>query len=208
MSRRPNTEQRRIEIVNALLATMAEYGYEKATILLIAKKAELAPGLLHYHFKTKAEILLALVKTLAELGRKRYIDFAKSATTPEEKLHAYIHARLAKGRGADPKAVAAWVIIGAEAVRQAEVRAVYQEAVKAEFVLLRGLLTACLKDKNKQLKNVQQLTAGLLAYMEGAFQLASAAPDVMPADYAAATAIDMVQRYIDGEKSPISRQRS
>ena len=201
MSRRPNTEQRRTEIVFALLATMAEHGYEKATILLIAQKAGLGPGLLHYHFKTKAEILLELVKTLAELSRKRYCEFSENAISPDDKLHAYINARLAKGRSADPKAVAAWVIIGAEALRQPDVRAVYQEAVKAELVLVQSLLSACLKNKNKQLKNVQQLTAGLLAYMEGAFQLASAAPEAMPSDYAAVTAIQLMQRYIDGEKS-------
>jgi TetR/AcrR family transcriptional repressor of bet genes len=199
MSRRSNTEQRRAEIVYALLAAMAEYGYEKATIQLIAQKAGLAPGLLHYHFKTKAEILLELVKTLAELSRRRYFEFAESATNPEGKLHAYINARLGKGQGADPKAVVAWVVIGAEAVRQPEVREVYEEAVRAEMVLIQSLLSACLKEKRKQVKNVQRLAAGLLAFMEGAFQLASAAPDAMPTGYAAATAIQLVQRYIDAE---------
>ncbi|HSY28638.1 MAG TPA: TetR/AcrR family transcriptional regulator [Burkholderiaceae bacterium] len=199
MSRRPNTEQRRVEIVYALLAAMAEHGYEKATIQLIAQKAGLAPGLLHYHFKTKAEILLELVKTLAALSHQRYVEFAENASTAEEKLHAYINARLGKGQGADPRAVAAWVVIGAEAVRQPDVRAVFQEAVQAEMTLVHCLLTACMKDKRKQIKNVQRLTAGLLAFMEGAFQLASAAPDVMPAGYAAITAIQLVQRFIEGE---------
>ncbi|MFZ6653703.1 TetR/AcrR family transcriptional regulator [Undibacterium sp. TJN19] len=201
MSRRPNTEQRRSEIVQALLATMAEHGYEKATIQLIAQKAGLTPGLLHYHFKTKADILLELVKVLAALSRQRYDEFAANASSPEEKLHAYINARLAKGEGSDPHAVAAWVVIGAEAVRQHEVRAVYQEAVSAELALLQDLLSACLRDMGKSPDNVPQLAAGLLAYMEGAFQLASAAPEVMPTDYAAVTAIALLQRYIAAERS-------
>jgi len=199
MSRRPNTEQRRTEIVNALLVAMAEYGYEKATIQLIAQKAGLAPGLLHYHFKTKVEILLELVKTLVDLSLCRYLEFAESAKTPEQKLHAYINARLANGRGADPKAVTAWVVIGAEAVRQPEVRAVYQKAINSELSLIRGLLTECLKEQRKPTKNASRLAAGLLAYMEGAFQLASAAPDAMPSGYAASVAIELVQRYIEGE---------
>ena len=37
--------------------------------------------------------------------------------------------RLGMGQVAEPKAVAAWVVIGAEAVRQPEVAEVYQEAV-------------------------------------------------------------------------------
>src|ERR1700733_480323 len=111
MSRRPNTGERRAEIINALLATMAEHGYEKATIQLIAQKAGLAPGLLHYHFKSKKEILLELVKALANLSQRRYDEFSASASSPTERLYAYIKARLGMGPGADPQAVAAWVVI-------------------------------------------------------------------------------------------------
>ena len=196
MSRRSNTEQRRAEIVSALLAVMAEHGYEKATIQLIAQKAGLAPGLLHYHFKTKTEILLELVTTLANLSRQRFEDFAESASTADERLRAYINARLAKGQGADPNAVAAWVVIGAEAVRQPDVRAVYQDAVRAEAELIEELLSACFIDRGRALTAVRPLSAALLALIEGAFQLASAAPEVMPVGYAAVMAIELVERYI------------
>lgn len=199
MSRKSNTEQRRQEIVSALLAAIAEHGYEKATIQAIAQKAGLAPGLIHYHFKSKEEILLHLVKSLAELSRARYEAFATSATTPQEKLKAYIDARLAQGAGANPDAVAAWVVIGAEAVRQPQVREIYQQAMAAELTLLTELLKACLADQGKRIKNVAHLAAGLLAFMEGAFQLASAARDIMPKAYAATTAMQLVQRYIDAE---------
>ncbi len=199
MSRRPNSEQRRSEIVHALQTVMAEHGYEKATIQLIAQQAGLAPGLLHYHFKTKAEILLALVTTLAELSQQRYLAFAESAASAEEKLHAYINARLGKGPGADPSAVAAWVMIGAEAVRQTEVRQVYQQAVGTEMALIQGLLSAYLKDQGKPIKNVRRLAAGLLALMEGAFLLACAAPEVMPTGYAASLAIQLIQRHVAAE---------
>lgn len=201
MSRKSNTEQRRAEIVGALLAAMAEHGYEKATIQLIAQKAGLAPGLVHYHFKTKAEILFELIRTLASLSRQRYLGFAESATSPDDRLRAYINARLAKGEGADPHAVAAWVVIGAEAVRQPEVRAIYQDVVRAEADLIEELLTACFKERGRARAQVKPLAAALLALIEGAFQLASAAPDVMPAGYAAGTAIKLFESYLDGAKS-------
>lgn len=197
MSRKSNTAERRAQIVGALLATMAEHGYEKATIQLIAHKAGLAPGLVHYHFKTKAEILLELIRTLADLSRQRFVGFAESAASADARLRAYLNARLAKGQGADPHVVAAWVIIGAEAVRQPEVRAMYQEVVRAEAALLEELLTACFQERGKALAEVRPLAAALLALIEGAFQLASAAPDVMPAGYAAEMAIALAERYID-----------
>ena len=199
MSRKSNTEQRRKEIADALLAVMAEQGYEKATIQAIAHQAGLAPGLIHYHFKSKGDILLYLVKSLAALSRERYQHFSETATTPQEKLKAYIDGRLAKGKGASPEAVAAWVVIGAEAVRQPEVRIAYQEIISAELALLSELLKACFIDQGKRSRNIPQLAAGIVAFMEGAFQLASAARDIMPEGYAAETALQFVQRYIDGE---------
>ncbi len=199
MARKTNSEQRRAEIVMALLATMAGHGYEKATIQLIAREAGLAPGLLHYHFKTKAEILLALVKTLAAMSRQRYLALADNAEGATQKLAAYIHARLGLGEGADLKAVAAWVVIGAEAVRQPEVRAVYQDAVREEMALLHELLSACLAEQRKSTAAVPALAAAVLAMMEGAFQLASAAPGVLPQGYAAQTALALVERFIAAE---------
>jgi TetR/AcrR family transcriptional repressor of bet genes len=207
MSRRPNSELRRAEIVSALLAVMSRYGYEKATIQLIAQEAGLAPGLLHYHFKTKAEIFLELVKTMVDGAQRRYDALATSAQTPKQCLHAYITARLGLGDGADTSAVAAWVVIGAEAVRQPEVRQVYQQAAQAELALIEQLLSACLKQRGKQLKSVTHLAASLLAYMEGAFQLASAAPDIMPSGYAADMALQLVLRYIDAEPDMPARAR-
>lgn len=196
MSRKSNTEQRRKEIVFALLSVMAEHGYEKATILAIAKQAGLAPGLIHYHFKSKGEILLYLVKLLAVMSRARYDMLAATASTPQEKLLAYINARLAKGEGAMPEAVSAWVVIGAEAVRQPEVRAMFQEAIAAELELIQALLTACLQDQKKRTDSVAELAAGLLAFMEGAFQLASAAGDIMPQGYAATVARAFIENSL------------
>ena len=195
MSKRPNTEQRRAEIVNALQTVIAEHGYAKATIQLIAQKAGLTPGLIHYHFKTKVEILLELVRMLAELPRQRYIQFAANAKTPDEKLLAYINARLATGGGANPTAVAAWVMIGAEAVRQPEVRKIYQKAIGAEFALLNDLITDCLIAKHKDTADVANYAAGLLALMEGAFQLACTAPHTLPSGYAASMAVQYVRQH-------------
>jgi TetR/AcrR family transcriptional repressor of bet genes len=201
MSRKSNTSVRRAEIVTALLSAMAEHGYEKATIQLIAREAGLAPGLVHYHFKTKAEILHELVKTLAGLSHQRYLGFAEAATTPRAKLRAYLNARLAMGEGADPRAVAAWVVIGAEAVRQSEVRAMYQDVVRAELQLLETLLADCFAEQGKDASGLKALAASLLAMMEGAFQLASAAPEVMPPGYAAEMAIALAETFIGSARA-------
>lgn len=199
MPRKSNTEQRREEIVAGLLAAIAEHGYEKSTIQVIAQKAGLASGLIHYHFKSKDEILIQLVKWLAGVSRQRYEELAAAAKTGEEKLKAYIDARLARGVGSNPEAVAAWVVIGAEAVRQQQVREVYQQAIAEELALLTELLKASLVERGKKSRHVSHLAAGLMAFMEGAYQLASAARDVMPEGYAAGMALQFARRYMNEE---------
>jgi TetR/AcrR family transcriptional repressor of bet genes len=127
--RKSNTEDRRAEIVTAMLTVIASSGYERATIQQIAKQAGLAPGLIHYHFKDKREILIALAKHLSDYVYQRYLQFAESADTAEKRLRAYLEARLGFGAGASTDAVAAWVIVGSEAIRDDQVREVYQDAI-------------------------------------------------------------------------------
>lgn len=199
MVRTSNTEARRSQIVDALMATMAEHGYEKASIQLIARQAGLASGLLHYHFKSKSEILLALVEHLAATARRRFDELAQEASAPDARLDAYIQARLGLGPGADLKAVAAWVVIGAEAVRQPEVRAAYGAAVMAERGLVAALAADLMSARGKSVERAGMLAASLVAFMEGTFQLASAVPQAIPPGFAAPMAIALAQRFIEGE---------
>jgi len=199
MPRKSNTAERRREIVAALLAVMAERGYDGASIQAIARTAGLAPGLVHYHFENKEAILLDLVASLAQVGRARYEMLAASAASPHARLQAYIDARLATGPGADPAAVAAWVMVGAEAVRQLQVRRAYQDALAPELAMLTELLRDCLEADGRSQARAAQLAASLLAFIEGAFQLSSAARELMPEAYAAQMALQLVQRFIAAE---------
>ncbi|MCA1248617.1 TetR/AcrR family transcriptional regulator [Massilia sp. MS-15] len=189
MARKSNSDFRRAGIVRALQTVMAKQGYEKATIQAIAAEAGLAPGLLHYHFKKKQDILVSLVTTLADYGQQRFAELAGAAEDPGARLRAYIEARLGLGPGASQEIVAAWVMIAAEAVRQPEVREAFQRAVVVELDLLTGLLADCLREQGRQEAEARKLAAGVLALMEGAYQLACAAGEVMPTGYAAEAAM-------------------
>ena len=188
MARSSNTEARRAEITGALLAVIARHGYEKATIQAIAAQAGLAPGLIHYHFKNKQEILVSLIATMAAAANARYAAVLGDQVEPAARLRAYLHARLGLGEGAAPEIVAAWVMIGAEAVRQPEVRAVYQPMIAEELALLTTLLTDCLRAAGRATGSAPTLAAGLAALISGAFQLSSATTDLMPRGYAAQAA--------------------
>lgn len=189
MGRPSNKAERRAEIVQAMMQVMAASGYDGASIQAIAKQAGLAPGLIHYHFKTKQDILLESVTQLSNVLRERYFSLSESAETAEDKLKAFINARLSKGEGASQQAVVAWVMIGSEAVRQPEVKAAYLEALRKQKALLEGLLQdyfeIFLKKGKLNKKQLGSKVAFVMAFMEGAFSLSITAQEIMPDNWAA-----------------------
>lgn len=196
MARPTNTLQRRSEILNAFLTVMAEDGYAKATIQAIAKQAGLRSGLIHYHFKNKQELLIELVKQVSTSVQERYQEMTYNAQTPHEKLKAFIDARLAKGENSNPEAVAAWVVIGTEAIRQPEVRVEYEKIISAQQELLEKLIAAASASKRVN-AHVKKIAAISLAAIEGAFQLSVAAQNVMPTGYAAESLYMLLGKYIE-----------
>ena len=189
MPRPSNKEQRRKEIVQGLLDVMSEKGYENASIQAIGKACGLTPGLIHYHFKSKQEILVALIKSLSLIAQERYEGLLETAKSPREKLEAFIDAALSLGEGADEKAVSAWVVIGAEAIRQPEVQILYQEIIKRNKLELMALLSSLDSETNAKLtnKNIENIAMMSLSSIVGAYQLATTAKEISTKNYASDT---------------------
>jgi TetR/AcrR family transcriptional repressor of bet genes len=194
MPRPSNTAQRRLEITQALLRVMSRSGYGNASIQAIAKEAGLKSGLIHYHFKTKQDILVELITWLADKAQQRYIILLKDADSIKGQLEAFIDSALSLGEGADEDAVAAWVVIGAEAIRQPEVQVSYQQVVSRNKNELNKLLHHYVEEKALPLppSTIEYITAMILSSIVGTYQLAVAIKTDMPRDYAAITLKSMV----------------
>lgn len=54
-------QDKRHQIVDAALRVMSEKGYDKASIKDIATEAGITPGLVHYYFSNKQEILISVL---------------------------------------------------------------------------------------------------------------------------------------------------
>jgi TetR/AcrR family transcriptional regulator, transcriptional repressor of bet genes len=122
MGRRPITELRREQIVDALQAEMATAGFSRATTKSIAERAGLAPGLVHYHFKDKETILHALVERLIAQADARYETLSATTACPADRLRAYIDARVGAGATAEAEQVSVWVALMADAMAIPSVR--------------------------------------------------------------------------------------
>ncbi|MCO4772301.1 MAG: TetR/AcrR family transcriptional regulator [Deltaproteobacteria bacterium] len=209
MARKSNTEARRTQIVNALHSLLGERGYDGSSIQVIAHRAGLAPGLVHYHFANKEEILLAVVEHLANQldARMRDLGAAPTPAAPPNRsapseawraLDAWIDAHLALGAGARLESVAAWVAIGAEALRKPAVRDAYEAAVSADLERGTLLVAAVLRAQSLPDSVARSHTVGLLAAIEGCYRLAAAAPNVTPTGFAAPTVRAMARGLLGG----------
>jgi TetR/AcrR family transcriptional repressor of bet genes len=194
MGRPSNTEERRQQIVAGLLQVMAERGYEGASVAAIAKAAGLSSGLVHYHFKDKQEILLTLAEQLAARVHQRVASRLARVKGNEARarVDAFLDAFLATGADADPASVASWVTISAEAIRQPEVRAIYEKVVRADLEHLEELVGAVTGKRR-----ARAMAAGLFAAIQGYFVLAASAPGLVPPGSAASTVKRMAAGLLD-----------
>jgi TetR/AcrR family transcriptional regulator, transcriptional repressor of bet genes len=186
MGRPSNTIQRQQEIIDGLLVVMSEKGYEKASIQAIANAADMLPGLIHYHFKSKQDILLSLVSQLTESRKERYEVLSGVATNTQERLGAFIESRLNMDDESVSNFVPTWVMICSEAAKQKEVKVIYQQSIEEQLDLLQGLLldAAIENGQTFTVRRARGLAAAALSLIEGAYTISIAAGDVLPENYA------------------------
>ena len=196
MGRPSNTAARREEIVGGLLRVMAARGYGGATISQIAEEAGLPPGIVHYHFDNKQEILVEVLARLSRVVRERYVRRAARAgvTEPRGRVRAWIDAHVALGPDADARAMACWVAVGAEALRDPVVRREYEKVLLQDRDTLEGLVRAALRAEGRATRAARGIAVALLAAVQGAFQVGCAAPGTL----APGTMAPVLRRMADG----------
>ncbi|MCX4241648.1 TetR family transcriptional regulator [Paraliomyxa miuraensis] len=198
MGRPSNASERRLQIVEATLRVMARTGFDGASVQAIAKEAGLAAGLLHHHFGNKAEILHALLDHLEVLVTSRYERQSARRRGAWGRLEAWIDAHLAQGDDAEPDAVAAWVWIGAQALKDDDVRERYRAVVERRLQQLTALLHEVAREHDVRV-DAQGLAVLTLATIEGYYQLA-ASTKVVPPGSAAPELRRSLRRTLTGRR--------
>ncbi|HWU90089.1 MAG TPA: TetR/AcrR family transcriptional regulator [Kofleriaceae bacterium] len=198
MPRPSNTSERRTQISDALIRVMAEHGYHGASIARIARAAGLASGLVLYHFESKSEILMHAVDALFQGYERRYrARLASVGDDPRARIHAFIDAQLALGPDADEAAAAAWVVVAAQAVCDADVRRLYARSVEDRLGELERLVRADLEANRKGARGAQRIAAAAISAIEGCLLLSAAAPGTLRRGYAAPTVRAMIDGLLD-----------
>jgi AcrR family transcriptional regulator len=89
-------EIRRKELMNAAEDLFIEKGYEQVEVSEIAKKVGVVKGTFYYYFKSKEEVLDAIVSRYTDFVVSRTYEILKKGDiSPEEKLlHAFMSMRI------------------------------------------------------------------------------------------------------------------
>jgi TetR/AcrR family transcriptional regulator, transcriptional repressor of bet genes len=199
MPRPSNTEQRRAQITRALVRVMARRGYDGASIADVAKAARLSSGLVHYHFESKQEILLA---ALADLTTRHDTELderlASCRSEPQAELDAFIDYHLGRGANADPEALACWVLLSGEALREPKVRAPFETALQRIAERAARIIRSGVSQGVFRCDSVKAAASALVATIQGYFVLAASARGVIPRGSAARSTRLMMRGLLGG----------
>jgi TetR/AcrR family transcriptional repressor of bet genes len=186
MPRPSNTDERREQIVGALVKVMAKHGYDGASIADIAKAARLTPGLVHYHFKSKQEILLGALHQLVSQHEERIAAaLAPVEDDPAAAIAALIDLHLGLGTHADPPALACWILLSGEALRQPKVRVEFEKALESLVAHFASAIERGRAQRIFKCESAATPASALVAAIQGYFVLAATAREVIPRGSAA-----------------------
>lgn len=163
MGRPSLKEKRRAEIVSAFAQVLAQHGYEGATIVAVATRAGIAPGLVHHYFADKAELLSSLLDELVSRFRARVSTKERTA----DPLVAYLDGAVGLDGTADLVAARCWVGLLAEAVRDPALFTHVRRLVDSE-------IAAIMRRSGGRLS--EQDGGAVLAFVIGALVLGAFAP--------------------------------
>ena len=101
-------DERRVQLIEATLSTIAECGFSRTTLTEVARRAGLSHGLVLFHFETKEKLLVETLDYLSDEYKanwKAALDSARPA--PEERLAALVEADFSP-QVCQPSRVNAW----------------------------------------------------------------------------------------------------
>lgn len=207
MHRRKLTHERRAEIILGLKLCMLESGYENASTKNIAMKINISPGLIHYHFRTKEEILLALLQDLVASADKRYQSLISSTTAPKVKMDFFIDSHLSPDLGAEVGDMASLMHIAALAATRTELRVAYQRAVNHRVDVLNEIIIDVMNWLGRSTDRSWEISTAILATIDGHYQFFVSAPQLFERRQAAFIVKTMAMGLILRQKTVISSPR-
>ena len=158
---------RRQELIEAAISVIADEGLSHLTLSKVAGQAGLTAAMVNFHFKGKADLLLATLSHISTEFRKRVLESVETAgQDPRTRLEAIIEANFQPDI-ADPKKAAVWYAFWGESQAREE----YQAICGAHDQSYRDLVVSLFESALGEAAPVAEaLAEGLIGLLDGQWQ--------------------------------------
>lgn len=159
--------ERRLQLINATIDSIAERGFSDTTLATVSKGAGLSHGTINFHFKSKELLFIETLNFLAEEHHDHLrAALAKAGPTPQEQLVALIDTDFAPSI-CNPKKLAVWFAFWGEAKARPAYREIsgrYDQERLDEFTRLCQLLK---KEGGYDDVNPKMVAKSMEAFVDG-----------------------------------------
>lgn len=203
-ARRPRKEsrivaERRNDLIQAAITSIADVGYDAVTVASICDAAGFSRGLIGHYFKGKDDLLLEAVRYITQSIGAITRDVVESAgPDPLDRLHAAITASFAPP-AFTPERAAVWVSFAARARWSTALTQIYREVWRGYRASLSRLIDRA-ADRHGVKLDAAQAAITVSQLIEGLWVGYSADPTAISRDRAEAAC----HAYIDGLFRPMA----
>lgn len=162
----------RDQIVDAADQLFYQHGYEHTSFKHIAEKVNISRGNFYYHFKTKDDILTAVIQRRLANTRRMLAQWEAKGATPEERIRCFINILIRN----QAKIKLYGCPVGTLVTELAKLGHGAQSDANELFTLFRDWLRQQFQQLGRD-KNADDLAMHLLARSQGVATLASAFRD-------------------------------
>ncbi|MGO1971656.1 MAG: TetR/AcrR family transcriptional regulator [Propionibacteriaceae bacterium] len=172
---------RRAQIIDAAITAVNEVGYHKASLALIAERAQTSKSVISYHFDGKEEVLLKVTEhVFGQLGELIMAAVAE-VEGPTEQLTAYVRTYFTFMRDHRSAMLAALEIMVSH--RDADGVPLYQVEGEDDTALLEAILTAGMADGSFREVDLRVATTTIVHALDGGLSRSQIHSDVDLVDY-------------------------
>ncbi len=180
--------ERRGQIIAAAYTVAAREGLDGTTILQVAAEANLSPGLVIFHFKTKHRLLLELVKWLVATTTVLHIgDDITRLASPHDQLIAVLRQEMQR-LSSEPLRIRLMFDYFTAGIRDAEIRDTMRLEFERYRLAFRGITEAVLRAEPERFPGITPdgLAAVSVSFIKGCAVQSMIDPDFNINQYLAA----------------------
>ncbi|MGF7162449.1 AcrR family transcriptional regulator [Rhodoligotrophos appendicifer] len=143
--------ERRRELQEAAIRSIAEKGYAAVTVAMICDEAGFSRGLIGHYFKGKDDLVLEAISVFtSELAEATRQAVRAAGRDPYDRLHAVVRSSFSPP-GFTPDKAAVWTALAGSAKWSPPLAALYRELWRSYRSGIAGLMTRAAADRNLEI---------------------------------------------------------